>query len=100
MSRSALFRRVYWGGESARHAEGGEVDLTRESEAAALRELWHRLQAEGDVLAVTTERLKDSGDAAALRAHEENVQRHHTKVQAFHAAMEEFHSRYGSVGDL
>ena len=74
--------------------------MTRESEAAALRELWHRLQAEGDALAVTTERLKGSRDAEALRAHEASLQEHHTKVQAFHAAMEEFHSRYGSVGDL
>lgn len=74
--------------------------MTRDAEALVLRDEWVRLQAEGSALAALTERLADSDDVVALRAHHARLHQHHTELHALTKAMEQFHHRYGAVGGL
>ena len=74
--------------------------MTREAEAAALRDEWARLQADGAALSIKTQRLERSDDVLALRMHQMRLQEHQTKLHALVEAMEQFHYRYGAIGGL
>ena len=74
--------------------------MTREAEAAALRDEWVRLQADGAALSIKTQHLERSDDVLALRMHQMRLQEHETKLHALVEAMEQFHYRYGAIGGL
>jgi hypothetical protein len=74
--------------------------MTRESEANALRVEWVRLQAEGAALGIETERLAQSNDVEALRAHQVRLQGHQDKLHALTKAMEACHRTHGPIGGL